>query len=73
MKRSIIKSTGRFVPDNHVSNDDLAKILDTSDEWIRQRTGIEARYWVKEGDDVGTSVSTGSITDRSGESRLGAH
>jgi len=29
--------------------------LDTSDEWIRQRTGIEARYWVKEGDDVGTS------------------
>jgi len=48
MKRSIIKSTGRFVPDHHVSNDDLAKILDTSDEWIRQRTGIEARYWVKE-------------------------
>ena len=55
MKRSIIQSTGRFVPDHHVSNDDLAKILDTSDEWIRQRTGIEARYWVKEGDDVGTS------------------
>jgi 3-oxoacyl-[acyl-carrier-protein] synthase-3 len=55
MKRSIIISTGRFVPDHHVSNDDLAKILDTSDEWIRQRTGIEARYWVKEGDDVGTS------------------
>ncbi len=55
MKRSIIKSTGRFVPDHHVSNDDLAKILDTSDEWIRQRTGIEGRYWVKEGDDVGTS------------------
>ena len=55
MKRSIIISTGRFVPDRHVSNDDLAKILDTSDEWIRQRTGIEARYWVKEGDDVGTS------------------
>jgi 3-oxoacyl-[acyl-carrier-protein] synthase-3 len=55
MKRSIIKSTGRFVPDHHVSNDELAKILDTSDEWIRQRTGIEARYWVKEGDDVGTS------------------
>ena len=55
MKRSIIKSTGRFVPDHCVTNDDLAQILDTSDEWIRQRTGIEARYWVKEGDDVGTS------------------
>ena len=55
MTRSIIKSTGRFVPDHHVTNHDLAEILDTSDEWIRQRTGIEARYWVKEGDDVGTS------------------
>ena len=55
MKRSIIKSTGRFVPDHRVTNDDLAEILDTSDAWIRQRTGIEARYWVKDGDDVGTS------------------
>ena len=55
MKRSIIKSTGRFVPDHRVTNDDLTKMLDTSDEWIRQRTGIEARHWVKEGDDVGTS------------------
>ncbi len=55
MKRSVIRSTGRFVPDRHVSNDDLAGILDTSDEWIRQRTGIEARYWVGEGADVGTS------------------
>ena len=55
MTRSIIKSTGRFVPDHHVSNDDLARILDTSDEWIRQRTGIETRCWVNEGDDVGPS------------------
>ncbi len=55
MKRSIIKSTGRYVPNRHVTNDDLAKLMDTSDEWIQQRTGIEARYWVKEGDDVGTS------------------
>ena len=47
MKRSIIKSTGRAVPDRHVTNDDLAGVMDTSDEWIRQRTGIEARFWVK--------------------------
>jgi len=70
MKRAIIKSTGRFVPDHHVFNDDLAKILDTSDEWIRQRTGIEARYWVKEGDDVGTSdlalEASKSALDRAG-------
>jgi 3-oxoacyl-[acyl-carrier-protein] synthase-3 len=55
MKRSIIKSTGRYVPDHRVTNDELSELMDTSDEWIRQRTGIEARYWVKAGDDVGTS------------------
>ncbi|MBU3917455.1 ketoacyl-ACP synthase III [bacterium] len=55
MIRSIIKSTGRYVPDRHVTNHELAELMDTSNEWIVQRTGIEARYWVKEGDDVGTS------------------
>jgi 3-oxoacyl-[acyl-carrier-protein] synthase-3 len=55
MKRAIIRSTGRYLPDNRVTNDDLARMMDTTDEWIRQRTGIEARYWVKDGDDVGTS------------------
>lgn len=55
MIRSIIKSTGKYVPDRHVTNHELAEIIDTSNEWIVQRTGIEARYWVKEGDDVGTS------------------
>jgi 3-oxoacyl-[acyl-carrier-protein] synthase-3 len=54
-KRSIIKSTARYLPDNRVTNDDLTGLMDTTDEWIRQRTGIEARYWVKEGDDTGTS------------------
>ena len=55
MKRSIIKSTGRYVPDKHVVNEELGKLMDTSNEWIVQRTGIEARYWVSEGKDVGTS------------------
>jgi 3-oxoacyl-[acyl-carrier-protein] synthase III len=55
MIRSIIKSTGRYVPDRHVTNHELTKSIDTTNEWIVQRTGIEARYWVKEGDDVGTS------------------
>jgi 3-oxoacyl-[acyl-carrier-protein] synthase-3 len=54
-KRSIIKSTARYLPDNRVTNDDLTDLMETTDEWIRQRTGIEARYWVKEGDDLGTS------------------
>ncbi|MCG8335419.1 MAG: ketoacyl-ACP synthase III [Proteobacteria bacterium] len=55
MKRSIIKSTGRYVPDRHVTNHELTELMDTSHEWIVQRTGIEARYWVKEGEDVGAS------------------
>ena len=38
-----ITATGRFLPDNVVTNFDLAKMMDTSDEWIRQRTGIVER------------------------------
>ncbi|MCK5311691.1 MAG: ketoacyl-ACP synthase III [Desulfobacteraceae bacterium] len=55
MIRSIIKSTGRYVPEQHVTNQELTELMDTTNEWIVQRTGIEARYWVKEGDDIGTS------------------
>jgi 3-oxoacyl-[acyl-carrier-protein] synthase-3 len=36
-------STGRYLPDCVVTNDDLAKRMDTSDEWIRTRTGIRSR------------------------------
>ncbi len=43
-----IIGTGSFLPANTVTNDDLAKIMDTSDEWIRTRTGIRERHLVKE-------------------------
>ena len=43
-----IIGTGRGIPQNIVSNDDLAKIMDTSDEWIHTRTGIHNRHMVKE-------------------------
>ena len=35
--------TGAYVPEKIVTNDDLKKLIDTSDEWIRQRVGIEER------------------------------
>lgn len=35
---------GSYVPENRVTNDDLAERMDTSDEWIKSRTGIEARH-----------------------------
>ncbi|MCG1024810.1 beta-ketoacyl-ACP synthase III [Dehalobacter sp.] len=38
-----IIGTGSYVPENRVTNDDLSKIVDTSDEWIRTRTGIKER------------------------------
>ncbi len=49
MPRSVILGTGSFLPERVVTNDDLSKYMDTSDEWIRQRTGIQSRHWVAEG------------------------
>ena len=55
MIQSIIKSTEMFVPPYLVTNHDLENILDTSDEWIRQRTGIEQRYWVEPNTPTGSA------------------
>jgi len=51
MQRAYILGTGFYVPDRVVTNDELARHMDTSDEWIRQRTGIERRRYAP--DDVG--------------------
>lgn len=55
MRRSVISGTGRYLPPRLLTNDDLARWMDTSDEWIRQRTGVEQRHWVNEGEGTGTS------------------
>ncbi|HEY1876584.1 MAG TPA: beta-ketoacyl-ACP synthase III [Rhizomicrobium sp.] len=44
MIRSRIIGCGAYLPSNIVTNDDLAKKMDTSDEWIRERTGIRQRH-----------------------------
>lgn len=41
-----------YVPENVVTNDDLAKLFDTSDDWITERTGIKQRRFFKEGEDT---------------------
>jgi 3-oxoacyl-[acyl-carrier-protein] synthase-3 len=46
MTRTAILGTGHFVPENVVTNDDLAKRFATSDEWIQQRTGIKERHHI---------------------------
>jgi 3-oxoacyl-[acyl-carrier-protein] synthase-3 len=44
MRRSRIISCGAYLPEGIMTNDDIAKIVQTSDEWIQQRTGIKSRH-----------------------------
>ena len=46
MYNSKITGLGYFVPENIVTNNDLSKFMDTSDEWIEERTGIKERRWI---------------------------
>jgi 3-oxoacyl-[acyl-carrier-protein] synthase III len=46
---SRIIGTGSYLPEKVVTNDDLARIIDTSDEWIRTRSGIHSRHVAAEG------------------------
>src|SRR4030095_13379708 len=52
MSLSII-GTGSFLPGRPYTNQDLSRVMDTTDEWIQQRTGISQRYYAPEG--VGAS------------------
>ena len=48
--RAKLTGTGMYVPDRVVTNFDLAKLMDTSDEWIRQRSGIVERHHISAGE-----------------------
>jgi 3-oxoacyl-[acyl-carrier-protein] synthase-3 len=50
MQRTRFLGTGFSVPDRVVTNDELSGLMDTTDEWIRTRTGIQERHWVTEGE-----------------------
>ncbi len=47
MKHSYIAGIGHYVPEKVVTNDDLARYMDTSDEWIQERTGIQERRYAE--------------------------
>ncbi len=66
MVQARIVGTGHFLPEKVVTNFDLEKMMDTSDEWIRQRTGIERRHWVEPG--VGPSELATEASRRAMES-----
>jgi 3-oxoacyl-[acyl-carrier-protein] synthase-3 len=50
MIRSIMAGCGSYLPERVLTNDELAKRVETSDEWIRQRTGIRQRHIAAEGE-----------------------
>ncbi|MEY4669527.1 MAG: hypothetical protein RL518_2226 [Pseudomonadota bacterium] len=52
--RAQIRSVAHYVPERRVTNDDLSKLMDTSDAWITERTGIKERRFI-DGECVGTS------------------
>lgn len=56
MFHSKISGLGFYVPSNIVTNADLSKIMDTSDEWIQERTGIKERRHIIRGEDTTTSM-----------------
>jgi 3-oxoacyl-[acyl-carrier-protein] synthase-3 len=66
MLRARITGVGTYLPPRVVSNDDLAAVMDTSDEWIIQRTGIKERRWVD------AATSTSDLGRAAGEEALAA-
>ena len=64
--RARITGIGSFVPDRVVTNNDLAAFMDTSDEWIVERTGIRERRWVEGGtatSDLGLQAARRALDD----------
>ena len=65
-----ITATARYLPERILSNFDLEKMVDTSDEWIRSRTGIQKRHLVGEGEatsDMGSKIAK-QLLEKSGKS-----
>lgn len=50
IKRALITAVGHYLPENRLTNDDLEKMVETNDEWIRTRTGIKERRILKDPD-----------------------
>jgi 3-oxoacyl-[acyl-carrier-protein] synthase-3 len=66
MRRSQIIGFGSYLPKNIVTNDDLARKMDTSDAWIRKRTGITQRHIAAEGEltsDIAEQAARAALDD----------
>jgi 3-oxoacyl-[acyl-carrier-protein] synthase-3 len=68
MVRAVIVGSGAYIPPNQVTNEMLSRIMDTSDRWIRERSGVETRYFVEEGtatSDLAVAAATSAIESAS--------
>ena len=64
MVRAVIVGSGACVPPNKVTNGMLSRIMDAGDDWIRDRSGVETRYYVDEGtstSDLGVAAASEAI------------
>lgn len=64
--RAIVRGVGHYLPERVVPNDFFAETLDTSDEWIRARTGIERRHFAAEGEttsNMATKAARAALED----------
>jgi 3-oxoacyl-[acyl-carrier-protein] synthase-3 len=62
--RAVIVGSASAIPPNKVTNEMLARVMDTSDEWIRERSGVETRYYVDPGtatSDLGVAAARGAL------------
>lgn len=69
MPRTEFIATAFHVPDRVVTNDDLARTMETSDEWIVQRSGIKTRHWVADGE-TGTSLAKAATLKALAKARM---
>ena len=68
--RSILAGVGGYLPEKAVTNDELSRTVDTSDEWIRERTGIRQRYIAGPHETaafMGTAASRAALADAGAE------
>ena len=69
--RSIITGVEKFYPENVVTNADMEKLVDTSDEWIQTRTGIKQRFRVAKGE-ASSGLAAGAIQKLLKKRKIGA-
>ncbi|WP_244465667.1 beta-ketoacyl-ACP synthase III [Devosia chinhatensis] len=64
--RSVVRGVGSYLPARTVTNDELAKTVETSDEWIQQRVGIKQRHIAAEGEftsDLAAAAARSALAD----------